>query len=78
LSSGMRRSVALRSVFQLLVTVNVVPTSPILCTLVMDAIRSPETSVLTTATRCNIPKDDILHTGCCCLKVGLCKFLPIN
>jgi hypothetical protein len=46
---------------QLLVTANLVPSSPIRATLMMAALRSPETSVLTRVTRRNIPKDSILH-----------------
>jgi hypothetical protein len=55
-------TVVLLSVHRLLVMANVVPSSQILVTQMMEALRSYETSVLTRATQLNIPEYDILHS----------------
>jgi hypothetical protein len=47
---------------RLLLTANIVPSSPILVALIMEALRSSETSVLTRASRRNISEEGDLHS----------------
>jgi hypothetical protein len=62
-SFGGTRVVFLRSVHRLLVTANIAPSSPILVTLIMEALSSSETLVLIRATRPNIPENGIKQTN---------------
>jgi hypothetical protein len=52
----------LRSMFQLLLNANVVLSSPILVTSIMEVVLSSETSVLPRTTRHHIAEDGILHS----------------
>jgi hypothetical protein len=56
-----KQALFIRSVLQLLVTVSVVPSSPIAVTLMMEAINSSVTSARTRARQHHIPEDGILQ-----------------
>jgi hypothetical protein len=60
ITSGIETTLAVY--FSCYLTVNFVPSSPILSTLITEAMRSSETPVLTRVTQRNIPEDGILHS----------------
>jgi hypothetical protein len=69
--------VFLRSVSRLLVRANIVPSSPILVTLMVEVLRSCETAVLTRVTWRKIQEDGIIHEhldDICCFLVVIASY----
>jgi hypothetical protein len=64
-SSNWQPKGVFRSVLRLLVAANVVPSSPILVTMMMEAIRSCKMPDLKTVMRRNISEEGILHSHRC-------------
>jgi hypothetical protein len=58
------RSASISRVRRLLVTASIVPSTQIRITLMIEGLRSSETSVLTRATRRNNPENGNLHSHC--------------
>jgi hypothetical protein len=63
---------------QLLVTAKMVPSSPILVTLMMRMIHSFKTLVLTRATWRHIPEDGVLHGHRCGNLISYTRVIPDN